>query len=71
MKEKLLKLYLSAFLLMTFISSALFMNDILSKLNLPDIIDGIVWYGYFVVHIASYGGLLSNADKFIKTEKGE
>lgn len=71
MKEKLLKLYLSAFLLMTFISSALFMNDLLSKLNLPDIIDGIVCYGYFVIHIASYAGLLLNADKFIKTEKRE
>ncbi len=71
MKEKLLNLYLSAFLLMTFISSALFMNDLLSKLNLPDMIDSIVCYGYFLVHIASYVGLLLNADKFIKTEKGE
>jgi len=71
MKRKILTLYLSIFLIFTFVSSALFMYDLIAMLNLPDIIDTIVGYGYFLVHIVSYVGMFINADKFIKTEKGE
>lgn len=58
-KKKLLKIYLNIFSVLCFFSSALFVYDLIAKLNLPrGIASSIVNYGYFLVHIFSYIGML-------------
>jgi len=71
MKEKLLTLYISIFFMFTFISSAMCAYDLLDLLNIPSgILHAIIYYGYFLVHIASFMAMFHYKDKLIKTEKG-
>lgn len=73
MKKKILKIYLSIFLIFVFIASAFPVYDLIAKLNLPSgIISAIVNYGYFIVHVASFIAMFHFKDLIITTKnKGE
>lgn len=59
MKNKILKIYLTVFMLISFFASALFAYEQISKLNLPKgLISVIVNYGYFLIHLSSFSAML-------------
>lgn len=72
MKDKLLTLYINVFLIFTFFSSAFYVYDWLNKLNIPSgILHIIIYYGYFLLHIASFIAMFHYKDKLITTKKRE
>lgn len=59
MKGKLFTYYVYLFTLFTFFSSAICVYELLDKLNIPSgILHAIVYYGYFLVHIASFVAMI-------------
>ncbi len=59
MKKKILKIYLSVFLLVIFVTSAIPIYQLIAKLNLPKgIISAVVNYGYFLIHGGSFFAML-------------
>lgn len=65
MNNKILKIYLTIFILITFFTSALFIYEQINKLNLPKgIISIVINYGYFLIHLSSFIAMLYYGKEF-------